>query len=157
MKTGLDTPGNKALRRGRDSTLCQIYLVTFTTLKRQTFFHGNHLAANAFCKALNHDGLWTDAKLLCWVLMTDHVHLLVHLGENEILSKLMERLKSNTSRSVNIEMGRCGAIWQKGYHDRAMRSEDDVQAVARYVVMNPIRAGLVKSVGMYPYWNAVWL
>ncbi len=89
--------------------------------------------------------------------MPDHVHLLVQLGENEELSKLIARLKSNTSRFVNREMDRNGALWQKGYHDRAIRSEDDVQAVARYVVMNPIRAGLVKSVGMYPYWDAVWL
>jgi putative transposase len=101
--------------------------------------------------------LWIDAKLLCWVLMPDHAHLLVQLGKNEALSKLMTRLKSNTSRSMNMEMCRSGALWQKGYHDRAIRSEDDVQAVARYVVMNPIRACLVKSVGMYPYWDAVWL
>ena len=157
MKTGLHSPGNRALRRWRCSIPCQIYLITFTTLNRRPFFHENHRVANAFCKALNQEALWIDAKLLCWVLMPDHVHLLVQLGENETLSKLMERLKSNTSRFANMEMGRSGALWQKCYHDRAIRTEDDVQAIARYIVMNPVRACLVKSVGMYPYWDAIWL
>lgn len=157
MKIGIASSGCRALRRGRFSAPCQIYLITFTTLHRQAVFSENHLAAKAFSQALNHEPLWADAKLLCWVLMPDHVHLLVQLGENETLSKLMERLKSNTSRSVNAAIHQSGSLWQKGYHDRAMRSEDDVQAVARYVVMNPIRTGLVKSVGMYPYWNAIWI
>ncbi len=66
MKMGFDSPGNKALRRGRCSIPFQIYLITFTTLNRQAFFYENHLTANAFCIALNHDALWIDAKVLCW-------------------------------------------------------------------------------------------
>jgi hypothetical protein len=38
-----------------------------------------------------------------------------------------------------------------------VRSDEDVQAIARYIVANPIRAGLVKRVGDYPFWNAIWL
>jgi putative transposase len=48
-------------------------------------------------------------------------------------------------------------LWQKGYHDRAIRREEDLLAVARYIVANPLRAGLVKRVGDYPLWDAVWL
>ena len=157
MKMAVNTPGNRALRRGRVSIDNQIYLITFATFKRQKIFYDNYLAANAFCAALNHEALWKNSKLLCWVLMPDHVHLLVQLGEGETLAKLMERLKSNTSRSINLKLQRTGALWQCAYHDRALGSDEDVESIARYIVRNPIRAGIVSKLGSYPYWNAIWI
>lgn len=49
------------------------------------------------------------------------------------------------------------ALWQDGFHDHALRAEEDVVEVARYVVSNPLRAGLVRCLGDYPLWDAVWL
>jgi len=43
------------------------------------------------------------------------------------------------------------------YHDRALRREYDVVRVARYIIANPLRAGLVDKVGDYPHWDAVWV
>ena len=43
------------------------------------------------------------------------------------------------------------------HHDRALRRDEDLLAVARYIVANPLRAGLVRRVGDYPLWDAVWL
>ena len=52
----------------------------------------------------------------------------------------------------------CGAsLWQRGYHDHAVRKEENIREIARYIVANPLRAGLVRSLKDYPYWNAVWL
>ena len=48
-------------------------------------------------------------------------------------------------------------IWQAGYYDHALRIEEDIQTVARYIVANPIRAGLVQKIADYPHWDAVWL
>ncbi len=45
----------------------------------------------------------------------------------------------------------------KTFHDRAMRKEEDLKAAARYIVANPLRAGLVERCGDYPLWDAVWL
>ncbi|MCF6281296.1 MAG: hypothetical protein L3J28_03650 [Candidatus Polarisedimenticolaceae bacterium] len=42
-------------------------------------------------------------------------------------------------------------------HDRAIRKEEDLVAIARYIVANPLRAGLVKSIKDYPHWDCVWL
>jgi REP element-mobilizing transposase RayT len=49
------------------------------------------------------------------------------------------------------------SVWQPGYHDHAVRQDEDLRAMARYVVANPVRAGLVKDIGDYPHWDAVWL
>ena len=48
-------------------------------------------------------------------------------------------------------------VWASAYHDHAIRDDEDLRAVARYIVANPLRAGLVKSVADYPFWDAVWL
>jgi hypothetical protein len=38
-----------------------------------------------------------------------------------------------------------------------LRDDESLLAVARYVVLNPVRARLVKKIGLYPFWDAVWL
>ena len=69
----------------------------------------------------------------------------------------MCRVKSRSSRSVNLLRGNSEPVWQRGYYDRALRRDEDRKAAARYIVMNPLRAGLVKRLGDYPLWDAIWL
>ena len=95
--------------------------------------------------------------MLAWVLMPDHVHWMVQLGTKTSLSHSVNRLKSASARRLNQYLGREGSVWANAFHDRALRREDDLKAMARYVVANPLRAGLVEKVGNYPFWDAVWL
>jgi REP element-mobilizing transposase RayT len=88
--------------------------------------------------------------------MPDHFHGLIEL-QNIPLPTLMARTKSRTTVTLNRLLRREGPIWQPGFHDRAIRKEEDLQAVARYIVANPLRAGLVEKVGDYPLWDAIWL
>lgn len=157
MRIGTDTSGYRALRRNRFSVPNHAYLITFTTFERQNVFISHDVAARAFCSSLNDPRLWREAKLMCWVLLPDHVHLLLQMGEMESLSRLMNRIKANTARKVNLTLDRKDQLWEKGFHDKAIRAEENIIDIARYIVMNPVRAGLVKNVGMYPYWNAIWL
>ncbi|WP_278438542.1 REP-associated tyrosine transposase [Pseudomonas oryzihabitans] len=145
-----------ALRRGRVSLPGQLYLLTTTTLQRQPLFADFPLACTA-ARTFNDPRLLGDAQLLAWVLMPDHVHWLVSLGERFSLEGMVLRLKSASSRRVNAARKSRGTVWAPAYHDHALRAEEDVQAVARYIVANPVRAGLVRRVGDYPFWNAVWL
>ena len=52
---------------------------------------------------------------------------------------------------------RWAKVWQKGFHDHAIRRDEDIKAVARYIIANPLRAGMVDRIGDYPFWDAVWL
>jgi len=88
--------------------------------------------------------------------MPDHLHWLVELSDVD-LSRLVLRVKSCSAIALNRALGQCGRLWQKGFHDHALRKDEDLRAVARYVVANPLRAGLVDSVGDYPHWDAPWL
>ncbi|MNN82247.1 hypothetical protein D3C81_1991650 [compost metagenome] len=56
-----------------------------------------------------------------------------------------------------MSVGRKGSLWQQGYHDRALRRDEDLVKLARYVVANPLRAGLVEKLGDYPLWDAIWV
>lgn len=89
--------------------------------------------------------------------MPDHLHWLVQLGEPSPLPAAVQRLKGRSARAVNGWLRRRGALWQRGFHDHALRREDDLATVARYVVRNPVRAGLVRRVGDWPLWDAQWL
>ena len=151
----MDFSHSIALRRGRFSEPGRLYLLTTVTQDRVPFFSHFHLArlvVDQFRRAHQE----RSARSLAWVVMPDHFHWLVEL-QDVTLKTLMRRVKSQSTRRVNHACGRAGRLWQQGFHDRALRHEDDVRAVARYIVMNPLRAGLVKRLGDYPHWDAVWL
>ena len=93
---------------------------------------------------------------MAWVLMPDHWHGLVEVG-HESLSKTVQRLKVNVARRVNAAERRRGPLWAPAFHDHALRSDEALLDAARYILRNPLRAGLARRVGDYPYWDAVWL
>ncbi|WP_345531335.1 REP-associated tyrosine transposase [Viridibacterium curvum] len=144
------------LRRGRVSEASRAYLVTAVTAGRVPRFE-SLLAARAVVRVMRglHDEGWVESR--AWVVMPDHLHWLFVLGEEASLAGVMQRLKGSSARAVNLLEGRTGALWQSAYHDHAVRAEEDLRAIARYVVANPLRAGLVTDIGLYPHWDAVWL
>jgi len=88
--------------------------------------------------------------------MPDHLHWLIQLQAMP-LSKLVLQVKSRSAIAINKARATSGHVWQKGFHDHALRREEDLTATARYVIANPLRAGLVKRVGEHPHWDAIWL
>lgn len=89
--------------------------------------------------------------------MPDHAHWLLQLGQRRPLSTVIRMLKAFSARNIHCLEGGRMPVWSRAYHDRALRRDEDVIAVARYIIANPLRAGLVQRIGDYPYWNAVWL
>ncbi|MDG6400977.1 transposase [Pseudomonas quasicaspiana] len=151
----LSTRQSRQLRVGRYSESGRIYLITSNTRDRQPIFGDlriGRLVARQFMEAERDDLV----QSLAWVVMPDHFHWLLELKSGS-LSQAVGRTKSLTCAAVNAAQGRTGSIWQQGFHDRAVRRDEDLKALARYVVMNPVRAGLVKRIGNYPLWDAVWI
>ncbi|GAB1619621.1 transposase [Pseudomonas kermanshahensis] len=146
---------SKLLRRGRFSEPGRLYLLTTITHQRIPLFHDFHLARQVV-RQLRLSDHNQDCRSLAWVVMPDHLHWLVELKE-VTLSTLMRRFKSRTGIALRRAGVRHKPIWQAGYQDHALRREESVVHVARYIVANPMRAGLVDSVREYPHWDAVWL
>ncbi|MEC9364974.1 MAG: transposase [Pseudomonadota bacterium] len=148
--------GHAALRRGRVSLPNHVYNVTATTAGRRRHFD-DFAAACAASACFERSNVLSDARLLAWVLMPDHCHWLLQLGAHESLDAVVGRLKGTSARAANVVLRRTGPIWARSYHDHALRKEEDVRTLGRYIVTNPLRAGLVDRIGGYPFWNAVWV
>ncbi len=147
--------GARSLRRGRYSEPGRIYLDTAVTHAREPHFTNwrfGRLVVDQM-RAADAEGV---LRSLAFVVMPDHFHWLFELGEQR-LDAVEMRVKSRSAKAVNASLGRSGQLWPRGFHDRAIRREDDIRAIARYVIANPSRAGLVQHVGDYPLLDAVWL
>jgi putative transposase len=145
-----DTPHSHSLRMGRHTQAGQIYLLTTVTLDQQPFF-ADFQAARCLIQCLRQAAHLQHADTLAFVVMPDHLHWLIQLGAGMDLSRCLGGVKSVSARQLGVP------LWQKGFHDHAVRKEEDLPALARYVVANPVRAGLVQRVGQYPHWDAIWL
>ena len=138
------------LRRGRFSEAGRTYLLTMVCAGREARF-GAFAVARHVVKVMHHPAIDALAETLAFVVMPNHVHWLICLRDDATLSDVVRRLKAR----VTIGLGR--SPWQRGFHDHALRHDEDLAAVARYIVANPVRAGLVERVGDYPHWDAAWL
>ena len=143
-------PHSCDLRAGRYSEPDRIYQITTVTQQRIPWFRDLQKARRVvMClREAEHRGL---AETLAYVLMPDHLHWLMRLGRDDDISSVVRGVKSTSAHRAGHR------IWQSGFHDHAVRREEDLVKLARYVVANPLRAGLVSKFGDYPHWDAVWL
>ncbi|KQN44062.1 transposase [Pseudomonas sp. Leaf48] len=148
-------PNSHRLRRGRHSESGRAYLVTAVVYNRQPVFADWHLGRLLVTELRRaHDSGLVNS--IAWVVMPDHFHWLMQLQDCD-LGHVIGAAKSRCTRKVNKMSGRHGPLWQTGYHDRAIRDGEDLLPFARYIVANPLRAGLVQKIGDYPLWDACWL
>ncbi len=146
-------PGQRALRKGRVSLPGQAYVLTTVTHQRRALFADLYLGRKvvAAMRRVQEQG-W--ARTLAFVVMPDHLHWLFVLGDTT-LGKVAQAVKGGSARAMS---GRVTApVWQRGYFDHAVRGDEDLRVMARYVVANPLRAGLVERLEEYALWDAVWL
>ena len=136
------------LRIGRVSLPHHVYHITTCTEARQAVFEDFACArlVVAEMRELSDSGVLTS---IAWVIMPDHVHWLFQLGDSLTLSQLMKRFQGRSAQAVNQRLGRRGSLWQRGFHDHGIRQDEDLRATARYIVANPLRAGLVQRIGDY--------
>jgi len=145
------------LRKGRFSESGREYLITAVTHNRKPFFNNFH-CARLLVNTLRKSEYHHDCEWLCWVIMPDHFHGILRLKNSppHDLSAVMKFIKGQSGRIINHHLDRSGSLWQTGFHDHALRKEEDRLNIARYIVANPLRAGLVKKLGDWPHWDSVW-
>ena len=86
-----------------------------------------------------------------WCWMPDHLHLVIAQAADVV--GWVCAFKSVTARNTRA-VGWAGPLWQRSFHDRCLeRSDESVERAVRYVVENPVGAGLVGDVRDWPYWR----
>ena len=88
--------------------------------------------------------------------MPNHVHVLIHgKSARAVFQAFMKRFKQTTGFAYKRQTHQ--RLWQVGYHERILRDGELSENVARYIIENPIRAGLTTAPGEYPYaWSDVY-
>jgi REP element-mobilizing transposase RayT len=144
------------LLKGRVSLSGQIYFVTTVTENRVAYFADFSLARTVIdeMRKLGREGF---VQSLAWVLMPDHLHWLLQLGEGKELSKVLRLFKGRSARRINEALQRNGPVWQKAFYDHAVRKEEAIEEIVKYVIANPIRKGLASRIEDYPLWDSIYL
>jgi len=88
-----------------------------------------------------------EYRLYSACVMPNHVHLLIHVTQNNIpgrpLFRILQSLKRYTAREANNILARSGPFWQNESYDHVVRNEEELSQLFWYVVFNPVKAGLV--------------
>jgi putative transposase len=126
----------------------QTYFITFCTNQRQPIFDdhsvGHRLVENLIATAANHDYL-----LHAYCLMPDHLHLL--LEGREPSSGLVPFIHSFKQKTGFAHQARTSQkLWQPRYHDHVLRDACDVEPIAWYIWLNPVRKNLCQAPQDYP-------
>ena len=82
--------------------------------------------------------------------MPDHLHLLVEgTTPDADFLEFMRTFKQRSSFHWKRSFG--GELWQRSYYEHVLRDDEDTVTIARYVLANPLRAGLVEDPLRYPF------
>ena len=106
-----------------------------------------HLRRPAVARLVQESLLHADGdryRLIEWCVMPNHVHVLVEPLRTP-LPDIVRMWKSTTARQANRLLGRSGPLWMRDYYDRFIRDSRHLEAVRRYIWLNPVQAGLCRE------------
>ncbi|MFQ6083659.1 MAG: transposase [Candidatus Aminicenantia bacterium] len=90
-------------------------------------------------------------KVMGYILMPDHLHLILVLPEGKNISYIMKRIKGATARKINILIGKIGTLWQSDFYDHIIKNEKELRDKLKYIHRNPLRSDLVKDLREYEF------
>lgn len=91
--------------------------------------------------------------LLTWVVMPNHVHVLVKTVQDWSLAVIVQGWKSVSARMIGAICGLV-SVWHKNYYDRYIRNERHLLEATRYIHNNPVVAGLTQCPEDWPFSSA---
>ncbi|MCJ8315033.1 MAG: transposase [Pseudomonadales bacterium] len=92
-----------------------------------------------------------DVQIHAFVLMTNHVHLLMTPKTEQGISQLMQSLGRFYVRYINNHYNRTGTLWEGRYKAALVDTEHYFLKVSKYIELNPVRAKMVKHPASYPW------
>jgi REP-associated tyrosine transposase len=129
------------LKRYQESR--QSHFVTFSCYRRLPYLRDERLR-DLFVTSLERTRRKYRFRVYGYVVMPEHVHLLVSEPASEVLATAIQALKiSLARRAIQYGAERDGAFWQKRYHDHNVRTQASFVDKLRYMHRNPVKRGLV--------------
>jgi len=119
------------------------------THAKKPYFSGPKVAAS-LTSMIKEVSLEKGNRIHAYCVMHDHVHILVDASDKCGVIDFIKVVKGRFSASSRKAYPHT-RLFQRSFYDHILRKDEDVMAVARYVIANPVRAGIVDEVGKYPF------
>ena len=119
------------------------YFVTTKTWQNRALFKAEKVAEVVANRLLSYRNRG-NYLLHEFVMMPDHLHLLLTPGSTTTLERAIMLIKGGSSHEIHRLRGHKMEIWQAGFYDVTVRDESDYHARRQYIRMNPVKAGLVE-------------
>lgn len=88
----------------------------------------------AYAELMNISSHWCAIDVDLFVVMPNHVHLIIVIIEPQPLKYIIGGYKAGVTRLSNYQDGK---IWQRGYHDHIIRNEESLNKIREYIINNP--------------------
>jgi REP element-mobilizing transposase RayT len=147
-------PTRKAIRLSRDAyQQSNAFSITIATHERHPWFQLHPELAGELTQLLGDMAGERQTLLFAWCIMPNHLHLL--LQDTNIIDFVRLLKGKLTAEARRLETGL--ALWQRSFYDHALRKEESLGDVARYIWNNPVRAGIVDRASAYSWSGSlVW-
>ena len=129
------------------------YFVTTDTWERRALFRNPALAeivAEKIFEYRNKDICFLHS----YVLMPDHLHLILTPGETTTAEKAVQLIKGGSAHEIGTRQNFKFPVWHPGFTEHQIQDQEDFETHVRYIDMNPLKAKLAERPGEYPYCSA---
>lgn len=93
-----------------------------------------------------------DIDVICYCIMPNHIHLAFELlAKNKLVGDIMASIKRYSAKSANEILNRKSKFWQPESFDRLVRDEKELYNIIKYVLLNPVNAGLIEDYKDWPH------
>lgn len=125
------------------------YFLTLCTCDRIPYFRPRRIA-HWLLESLQETVTRQSFTLYAYCLMPDHLHLLLQgVSTSSDLLAFVRTFKHKTTFHFRTKTGK--TLWQTSFFDHILRTAEDFSKTAEYILLNPVRAGLVRRAEDYPY------
>lgn len=128
----------------RGWTSASTYFVTAGTICKKNYLQSDRMA-ELFCEVLLRYRAAGKFALHAFVVMPNHIHLLITVPDGTTLERAVQFIKGGFSHEVGKVAGPIGPFWQKSFVDRRVRDNAEFRKYVEYIHLNPVHAGLVSA------------
>lgn len=131
---------------------CSYHLIQRGNNHQNCFFNDND--RNFYLTSLQIAAEQYHVDIHAYVLMTNHVHMLVTPRKDGATSLLMQSIGRRYVRYINDNYQRTGTLWEGRFKSIHIDCEKQMLACQRYIELNPVRAGIVEHYNQYAWSSA---
>ena len=128
-----------------------VYFITICCEGENEFFKNESAIENCIA-VLQEMAIKHGVNVIAYCFMPDHLHFLLESGETTDMFKFIELFKQVTSFRHKQATGK--RLWQESFYDEVLKEDEIPIEVAKYIISNPMRTGLIRDLNAYGYWGS---